>query len=914
MEEQLKTTPQTHNAFRASLLMLGALTLYSLILFYLLLQDWQWQLLTHAGGMIVFGLMTAIGAVVIRRGRSVLGISLTLGGLYVGGLSATLTVADFGTTVGFIMVYLTLAVAGLTLPQKPANWTIGVGIVVGLINLLLELYVPLTFRLEKPILPTGALVISGILALVYIGFIIRQFGNYSLRAKLIMAFVLVTLISVGLMTFIINRVIQTELTKTVGANLKEVANSQANVMGDFIAAQVDTLSVLAVRKIIVENVKLNNASYTGDSAAIQAEIERLDGKWRAANTANDDAEPVVRLRLISPMAIELRGFRNLAPGHVEIFVTDQYGATVATTNLISDYYQADEEWWQATYNNGQGAVYIGQPEYDESAKTQAIIIAIPLYDDTTGTAIGVLRSTLHIATLTNVLTTVQVGQTGNAHLLLPNGESISADGDIAPVDPDTLAQLEASQDATYTQLVFHDALELISQARVSTHNLEKQPLIANLGWRLIVDQEADEALLPVDTTVQTALLTGLGVVLLAGLLAIWVAQILTRPITHLTTAAAQIAAGDLEVQTPVESTDEIGRLAQAFNNMTAQLRGLIGSLEDQVRDRTAELILSMKVGQHASTIKKLDELLPTITEFIREQFNLYYTQVYFVDDLEQNLILKAGTGTVGQELLAHHHSLPVGPGSIVGRVVAEGQSIVVSDTQSSDTHKGNPLLPQTRSELAIPLVVEERVIGVLDMQADKANIFTENNKTVFEAMATQLAVAINSAQQWTLAQEAQRKSEELVKQLTRQSWRERLTSQRESLGFAYDLSTVAPLSNTNLEPANDKTKLTVPVVVQNESIGQLAVNVPPQRVLSPDEENLLAAVAQQLGQKAENLRLFEQTQQRAAREQIARQIADKVRASRDIESALKTAAEELAKNLGVARAVVDLKIDPDKPV
>jgi GAF domain-containing protein/HAMP domain-containing protein len=914
MEAQLKTTPQTHNAFRASLLMLGALTLYSLILFYLVLQGWQWQLLTHAGGMIVFGLMTALGAVAIRRERLVLGISLMLGGLYVAGLSATLTVADFGTAVGFIMVYLTLAVAGLTLPQKPANWAIGLGIVVGLVNLLLELYVPLTYRLEKPILPTGALIISGILALVYIGFIIRQFGNYSLRAKLIMAFVLVTLISVGLMTFIINRVIQTELTRTVGANLKEVANSQAGIIGNFIAGQVDSLAVLAVRKIIVENVKLNNASYTGAPAAIQAEIDRLDGKWRTASAANNDTEPVVRLHLISPMAVELRGFRNLAPGHVEIFVTDQYGATVAATNLISDYYQGDEEWWQAAYNNGQGAVYIGQPEYDKSAETQAIIIALPLYDDTTGTVIGVLRSTFHIAGLANVLTTIQVGQTGDAHLLLPNGNSINADGDITPVDTDTLAQLEASQDATYTQLVSHDTPNLLSQAQVSTHDLEKQPLIANLDWRLIVDQNAAEALLPVDTTVQTALLTGLGVVLLAGLLAIWIAQILTRPITHLTTVATQIAAGDLEVQTPVESGDEIGQLAQAFNDMTAQLRGLIGSLEDQVRDRTAELILSMKVGQHASTIKKLDELLPTITEFIREQFNLYYTQVYFVDDLEQNLILKAGTGTVGQELLARHHTLPVGLGSIVGWVAAEGQSIVVSDTQSSDIHKVNPLLPETRSELAIPLIVEDRVIGVLDMQADKANTFTENNKTVFEAMATQLAVSINSAQQWTLAQEAQRKSEELVKQLTRQSWRERLASQRESLGFAYDLSAIAPLSNVTQEPANDKTKLAVPVVVQSQPIGQLAVNMPPQRALSPDEENLLASVAQQLAQKAENLRLFEQTQQRAAREQIARQIADKVRASRDIESALKTAAEELAKSLGVARAVVDLKIDPDKPV
>jgi GAF domain-containing protein len=179
-------------------------------------------------------------------------------------------------------------------------------------------------------------------------------------------------------------------------------------------------------------------------------------------------------------------------------------------------------------------------------------------------------------------------------------------------------------------------------------------------------------------------------------------------------------------------------------------------------------------------------------------------------------------------------------------------------------------------------------------------------------MATQLAISIDSAQQWALAQQAQQKTEEAVRQLTRHGWAERLASRRESLGFAYDLSTVAPLSKCDQKVTNGGARLAIPVVVQNEPIGHLAVEMPSQRILSPDEQELLAAVAQQLAQKAENLRLFEQTQERAAREQIAHQITDKVRASRDIESALKTAAEELAKSLGVARAVIDLRLAPNE--
>jgi GAF domain-containing protein len=310
------------------------------------------------------------------------------------------------------------------------------------------------------------------------------------------------------------------------------------------------------------------------------------------------------------------------------------------------------------------------------------------------------------------------------------------------------------------------------------------------------------------------------------------------------------------------------------------------------------------VGQRASSFLNLDELLPTITEFIREQFNLYYTQVYFIDDLRQNLVLKAGTGVVGAELLARHHGLPVGLGSIVGRVAAEGKTIVVSDTATSDIHKPNPLLPDTRSELAVPLIVEDRVIGVLDMQADRTHTFTEQNVTAFEAMGTQLAIAINSAQQWALAQAAQQKAEEAIRRLTRESWAEKIASQREALSFSYDLSSTTPVK---LKSQNEDS-ISVPVVVQNEQIGQLGVKLPPEKRLSADEQSLLAAVAQQLAQKAENIRLFQQTEQRAAREQLARQITDRLRASRDIETTLKVAAEELSKALAVPRAVIDLKV------
>ncbi len=390
------------------------------------------------------------------------------------------------------------------------------------------------------------------------------------------------------------------------------------------------------------------------------------------------------------------------------------------------------------------------------------------------------------------------------------------------------------------------------------------------------------------------------------IVAIVVSRQIFRPIIDLTAAARRAIAGDLSVEVEVNSWDEVEQLAAVFNQMTAQLRHAIGSLESQIEARTNDLVLSMEVGQRAASIRDLQTLLPKITEFIRTQFDLYYVHVYLVDDTGQLLVMRAGTGRVGQLLLERGHSLPVGPGSIVGRVAADGESIVVPDTSLSSLHRPNDLLPETRSELAVPLKVEGRVLGVLDMQSDRVNMFTENNRTVFEAMATQLAIAIDGAQQWSAAQESQRRLETALNQLTHEAWVNKLGQRAEGVGFSYDLAAIKPVGT---EAKNDTPR--IPLVVQNEKIGHLSVKTPHNRALSPDEQKLLAAVAQQLAQKAENIRLFEETQRQAAREQMARQITDRIRASRDIETALKTAAEELSKALGTAKTIIDLQVTPE---
>jgi len=555
---------------------------------------------------------------------------------------------------------------------------------------------------------------------------------------------------------------------------------------------------------------------------------------------------------------------------------------------------------------GQGERYISPVYIDDTTFEPLIVVAVPVLD-VFGDYQGTLVAEVNLKFMWDLVDRLEVGETGVAFVVDRQGKLL-AFGDVTRV----LAGENLSHLNEVAQfLEAGEVKEYEHQGELST-GINGETVLGTyvpLGrpdWAVVTELPAAEAYADVIRNIAASGAIILIVAALAGLAGIYLARRLAAPLHNLTATVSRIAGGETQLQAAVEGSAEVVQLAEAFNGMTSQLHFLLSSLEEQVQERTAELALSMEVGQRALEMRSLDELLPTITEFIRDRFDLYYTHVYFIDDIGENLVIRAGTGDVGRQLLARRHTLPVGAGSIVGQVAASGQSIVVTNTETSDIHKPNPLLPDTRSELAVPLVVEGQVIGVLDMQSDRAHTFTRENLTVFEAMATQLAISIDSARQWTLSQEAQRRAEEAVRQLTRETWTERLSRDRKGVGFVYDLATITPVSPR--EPATEATGFSAPLVVQSQQIGRLAVAAPPNQSWTEDEQNLIDAVAEQLAQKAENLRLFEQTQDRATREHIARQIADRVRASRDIETALKTAAEELSKALGTSRAVIDLDV------
>lgn len=368
-------------------------------------------------------------------------------------------------------------------------------------------------------------------------------------------------------------------------------------------------------------------------------------------------------------------------------------------------------------------------------------------------------------------------------------------------------------------------------------------------------------------------LIGIGLIL-AALTLLWllIGQVV-RPMRELTAVATAVSQGNLNVQANIQAVDETGILANTFNTMILQLQGLFATLEQRVADRTRNLELAAEVGRSISQVRDLKLMLTDAAEIIRSRFDLYYTQVYLTNSAQNALVLQAGTGNVGVELLNRNHRLPINTGSINGRAVIEKNSVVISDTTASTTFRPNPLLPNTRSEMAVPLIIGENVIGVLDMQSQKPGALSPEVLPAFEALAGQLAIAIQNANLLDETEKARAEVEAQARRLVHSSWSDHQDALHnpENTGFVFENNQVQLLDEHTAEIESENA-LSAPIAVTGQPIGQIAVELTPEQQ-SEQSQELVTIIANQVARHVENLRLIETAERyRSESEEAARRL------------------------------------------
>lgn len=300
---------------------------------------------------------------------------------------------------------------------------------------------------------------------------------------------------------------------------------------------------------------------------------------------------------------------------------------------------------------------------------------------------------------------------------------------------------------------------------------------------------------------------------------------------------------------------EIDQSTKSLAYTNRELQDLTQNLEQRVTERIHDLELATEVGRTITArVNDPYRLLLESVELIRTRFNLYYTQVYLTDPSNQMIVLRAGTGEAGRQLLLRGHRLPISKDSLNGRAALEKHAIIVSETLKDEAFLPNPLLPNTRSEMAIPLLVGDRIVGVLDMQSEIPNALNESNLPAFEALAGQLAIAIQNSLLFEEAAASRRELEERSKRQSFNDWKEFLNSvdRGEKIGFAYKQDQIQPIA----ESAIDEHLIEVPVAVFGAEIGKLQLADDPNHTWTDSEKQLVQETADQLARHLDNLRLL----------------------------------------------------------
>jgi signal transduction histidine kinase/DNA-binding response OmpR family regulator len=205
--------------------------------------------------------------------------------------------------------------------------------------------------------------------------------------------------------------------------------------------------------------------------------------------------------------------------------------------------------------------------------------------------------------------------------------------------------------------------------------------------------------------------------------------------------------------TVISLLETIGRqIGFALEN--ARLFEQTQSSEKTLRRQNEYLATSAEIGRLVTSTLDLEMLFNRTVNLIRERFGFSHAAIFTIDETGFNAVLKSATGRAGEEMLQRRHSLPVGSRSIVGSVSSSGNSMVVNNTAVDPIFRPNPLLPETRSEAAIPLRIGKRIVGVVDLQSQETDAFTTDDIAILMALADQVAVAIDNARSYELAQEA----------------------------------------------------------------------------------------------------------------------------------------------------------------
>ena len=369
-------------------------------------------------------------------------------------------------------------------------------------------------------------------------------------------------------------------------------------------------------------------------------------------------------------------------------------------------------------------------------------------------------------------------------------------------------------------------------------------------------------------------------------------------------------------KTNIELLELKETLENRVSERTAELSQRGTELETanrQIQRRAAQFEALAQVSKSISSIRDIRELLPNVANVISEQYGFYHVGVFLLDETNDFALLTATNSEGGKRMLARQHRLKVGEQGIVGRVTGSGEPRIALDVGADAVFFNNPDLPETHSEMALPLRSGDKVIGALDVQSTETGAFTEEDVQTLSLLAGQVSLAIENARLFEESKNTLDELQTISRQTTREAWN-KLPEKQNLLGYRYNAMGASPLkepvklAETDTGKAKAKGAETgsyvVPIELRGEVIGSLVVQSPTGSNWNEDERDLIKAVAERVALSAENARLFDETTQRAERERLVTDITSKIRSHDNPQAMIETAINELREALGATKVKI----------
>ncbi len=691
------------------------------------------------------GLCATISA---KKGWLIAGAYSLIISIAVATFPSQLFIAEFGFMLSILNVFFVLVISIQTLPERHIFpvilGTISLGVIATLLKTFLniqEVRVSASQAIYMPVMSIAAIFI-----LIY--FVFREFGTLSIRNKILISFVLVTTLPIAIISFITLRSTRDSLTNQANSLILVNATNIANEIDDFVNRNINRVSALS------RIPELSEYLLAAEQNTLVPDQDRdTRNLFRAVTTENNDT--------LSVALLNNRG----------IVLVD----TVPTNVGVND---SGLSYYQNAIRTGQSII---SPVTFGNDNLPSIYFSTPVRNPQSQEIIGVLRIRYSASIIQSLVarSNDRAGQNSFGIVLDEYGMRIAQGSELTllykiadTLQPDEIKRLQDERrlqninasnllvpypalisaikgvvlDPQSTGQVITIPSSIPEQEKPGDPDPEGNDIYAytatkTVQWRILYHQSESTFLAPIRQSERYTTLIVLVLLVGISMIAVFAARILTTPIERLTAFVERFRAGDLSTRAPVTSQDEIGQLTTTFNSMSEQLAQTLQGLQQ----RTIALETSNEVSRRLSTILNPNQLVLEVVEQLKNTFNYYHAHIYLVDQQTNEFVMMGGTGQAGRTLLARNHRIPQGRG-LVGRAASTRDVVLVPDVSKEAGWLANPLLPETKAEIAVPIMLGDEVLGVLDVQNAEVNSLTNDDATLLQSIAAQVAVGLENAQ------------------------------------------------------------------------------------------------------------------------------------------------------------------------